>query len=244
MMKNRLRSMMLAIATLAIVLVNSIGLGAFDLVNARPKFPIEGNVIDIQTAPVIRQNYAVGFLYLAEYNYYKATDMIWNEGARVPVQQKIREAISGKQLPEGVRIYGEVINLKPYKLVEFSFSGNMGMIGVDVPVSIQFKTNNRSVFGRYADSTFRTKFNLQMMLVCHIKGDKIIVNDITAKMNVDSIDANERNAATFSSVDRFLKGQFQQDVESRNRTVAVKNQWAGYISSTIERLVPANILNQ
>jgi hypothetical protein len=243
-MKNRLKSMMLAIATLAIVLVNSIGLGAFDLVDARPKFPIEGNVTDIQTAPVIRQNYPAGFLYLAEYNYYKATDMIWNEGARVPVKQKIREAISGKQLPEGVRIYGEVITLEPYKLVEFSFSGNMGMIGVDVPVGIQFKTNNRSVFGTYADSTFRTKFNLQMMLVCHIKGDKIIVNDITTKMNFNSIDSNERNASTISSVDRFLKGQFQQDVESRNRTVAVKNQWAGYISSAIERLVPANILNQ
>lgn len=246
-MKNRLKSMMLAIAVFAIVLVNSIGLGlgAFDRVDARPPFSRDGSVIDIQTAPVIRRNYSAGFEYIV-YDHYKTSNMIWNEGAKGLTEQKIREAISGRQIRPGLNIYGETINSDPFKLVEFSFDpiGKDGWLGIDVPVNMQFKISNRSIFGSYADSTFRTKLNLQIMLKSSVKNNRVTVDNIEVKMNPDLIGSNAGDSRMLSSVDNFLKGEFKQDVESRNRTAVVKAQWAGYIKAAIDRFTPANILNQ
>ena len=254
MMKNRLKSIVLAIAVFEIVMVNNIRFGSFvgiaspweNRVDARPPFSRDGSVIDIQAAPVIRRNYSAGFFYMVQFDAYRASDTIWNEGAKGLIEQKIREAISGRQIRPGVNIYGETINLDSFKLVTFAFDpiGKDGWLGIDVPVNMQFKISNRSVLGSYADSTFRTKLNLQIMLKSSVKNNRVTVDNIDVKMNPDLIGSNVGDSRMLSSVDNFLKGEFKQDVESRNRTAAVKAQWAGYIKAAIDRFTPANILNQ
>jgi hypothetical protein len=56
MMKNKLKSIVLGIAIFAIVIVNNIGFGSFDRVDARPTFSREGSQIkDIQTIRTMRR---------------------------------------------------------------------------------------------------------------------------------------------------------------------------------------------
>jgi hypothetical protein len=254
MMKNKLKSIILAIAVLAIVIVNNIGFGSFDSpverlrqrVHARPNNPMEG-VIDIQIAPVIRQNYSAGFEYIANLDAYRASNLIWSEGAKGLIEQNIRAAISRRQLRPGVTIYDETINLDSFKLIIFAFDSREknGYLGVDVSANIQFKTSNLSIFANnYQNSTFRTKLNLQIMLNCPVKNNRVTVDNMTVKMNPDLISSNTGDSRMLSSVDNFLKGEFKQEVESRNRSSAVRNQWAGYIKAAIDRFTPANVLNQ
>jgi hypothetical protein len=99
MMKNKLKSIVLAIAIFAIVIVNNIGFGSFDRVDARPTFSREGSQIkDIQTIRTMRRrNYPAALKYSSTKETWNFADSVWNEGGK-DLEQKLREAIDGKYL--------------------------------------------------------------------------------------------------------------------------------------------------
>jgi hypothetical protein len=257
MMKNRLKSIALAIAVVAIVIINNIGFGASDSplerlrqrVDARPKYVRDGNVVDAPSVPKKYLNYAAGLQYLFDrQKYFDSVGLVWSENGKKIVEQKIREAISNKQLNRGVRIYGEAISLAFLGSMSIpNFDPNTNItIELNRQADITFQTATSKNYGIYGDPSFRVKFNLTTTVKFHTIPNLIIVDDVNVTINdIDLISSVEGKVAGL--VRNFFsdKGEFQRDVMSRiNGNSSIKSQVAGHIKSTIERLVTSDIVNQ
>lgn len=172
---------------------------------------------------------------------------VWNEGGKGITEQKIKEALNGKQLQKGVSIYNANVNLGGISQQPIiSISGaDRATVTISIPGNnTEFKTTTNTIFGSYADPSFRVGFNLQLDIKVSALAQRIQVDDVTVSIvnaNIHGSNATGTLVETFA--DFFTKGQFSRDILSRiNGDYSVKNKLADYIQSAIGRYVPANIL--
>ncbi len=272
MMKNRLKSIILAFAVFAIVIVNNIGFGSFNSpveslgqrVDARPTFSRDGSQIqDIQTVPTIRRrNYPAALKYSSDKDNYNFIDNVWNEGAK-DLEKKLRESLEGKKLERGDRIHDMIINSGAIYIDDEKFSFdptiNQGIIVRRMTKKIQFKTTSPATLGAERESTFLGEFNLKIKVNFSTTNQSRYLDDLitithviitTDNFRLDS-DANDTTAA---AVSRFCEEKFKSVMlfngydklrQMKYRYPAdpsVTTRWAGYIESTLQRTVPVNIL--
>jgi hypothetical protein len=252
MIKNRLKIIILAIATVAIVLLDNIGFGSFDRVDARPTFSTDGSQIqDIQTAPTTRwRNYRAALNYSATKDSYNFIDSLWNEGGK-DLEKKFREAIDGKRLDRGDRIHDVIVKFNAINIdrefFSFSPSGNKGTIVREVTEKVQFKTTSPATLGSERESTFLGEFDLKIELKIFTTNqsknldDKISVYNLTVGIRNIRLDSNADDT-TASLVSRFYNKQFEDVISQINGDSSIKSMWAGYIESVLQRTVPVNIL--
>ncbi len=257
MTKNRLKIIILAIAVFAIVMVNNIGFGSFDRVNARPTSSTDGSQIqDIQTAPATRwRNYPAALKYASTKDSGNFIHSVWNEGGK-DLEQKLREALDGKQLDRGDRIYDTTIKLRSIDIdqekLSFDPTINKGTIIRETNEKIQFKTTNPATLGAERESTFLGYFSLRIEVgfsttnQSSYLNDRIIVDYVKIITNNFLLDSNANNT-TIATVSRFCEEKFQRvifsnEYRTRKSDTSVKTRWAGYIESVLQRTVPVNIL--
>ena len=239
---------------MAIVLLNNIGFGSLDRVSARPIFSKDGiQIQDIQTAPTIRRrNYPNALKYASQHSY-EFIDTVWNEGGK-DLEQKIQAAIDGKRLDRGDRIHDVIIKLGAIDIdnEKFSFgtSKNIGKIVRKLTEKIQFKTTSSAALGLERESTFLGEFDLKIEVTFWPKSqsssldDKIYVSSMTVQIMNQRLNSTADDT-TASLVSRFCNRQFEDliyQIYHMDGDSSVKNQWAGYIESAIQRMVPVNIL--
>jgi hypothetical protein len=264
MMKNKLKSIVLAIAVFAIVIVNNIGIGSFDRVDARPTSSTDGSQIqDIQTIPTTRRrNYPAALKYVSIKDRGNFINSIWNEGGK-HLEQKLREALDGKQLDRGDRIYDTTIKLRSIDIdqEEFSFdpTTNTGRIIIETNEKIQFKTTNPATLGAERESTFLGEFGLRIEVgflttnQSSYSDDLIKIAYVIITNKNFKLDSNA-NDTTAAAVSRFCEKKFESVMlfngydKLRQRKYrypadpSVTTRWAGYIESALQRTVPVNIL--
>jgi hypothetical protein len=259
MMKNKLKSIVLAIAVFAIVIVNNIGFGSFDSpverlrqrVEARPKDPIMDRTTDIEMipTPVFRKNYPAGIKYLRSGLFWP----VWEGGAKQLLEQKMREAIDGKYLEGGDRFYD--VNVKfaaldaDTEVFSFDPSTNKGSLENRVFKDINFKTTNSSNPNLTKETFFAGEFSLRIKVNFSTTNQSIISDD---RITVNSIEVGAADYRLYSNADSTRLIQVKNFWQRQNTNTAsqirgdssIKRLWAGYIESTLDKHVPANILNR
>ncbi len=252
MIKNRLKIIVLAIAVLAIVLLDNIGFGSFDRVDARPTFSKdEVQIQDIQTAPTTRwRNYRAALNYSSKKDSGNFINSLWNEGSK-GLEKKFQEAIDGKQLDRGDRIRDAIVKSNAINIdrefFSFSPSGNKGTIVREMTQKVQFKTTSPATLGSERESTFLGEFALKIELKIFTTNqsknldDKISVYNLTVGISNARLDSNA-DETTALLVSRFYNKQFEDVISQINSDSSIRNMWAGYIESVLQRTVPVNIL--
>jgi hypothetical protein len=196
------------------------------------------------------QNYPAGVKFLLANNatFRKAITTAWNEAGRGIAQQKISEAIGGKEISKGVSIYGQNVNLGDIQSrgVQFDANTNQVILRVYAPGKTEFRTTTDTIFGSYGDPRFEVGFDLNITIKISTATNRVTIDDINVGVIGRSFEGKNAVGTVIESVKDFsTKGRFSRDIISRiNVDYSIKEQLVGYVKSVIDRYVPANILNQ
>jgi hypothetical protein len=206
------------------------------------------NPLSTSPATAAESDYAAAIKYLTSNPNLvsKVVTQVWKQGGKEIAAQKIAETLNGKQLKKGVSIYGVQVNLNNIQPsgVQLLNDGRQATVKITVPVSnVNFKTTTDTVFGSYADPSFRVKFNLTATLKISAS-NQITVDDINVGVSNASISGSNITGTLIETfADFFTKGQFSRDIVSRiNGNYSVKGQLGGYIQSAIGQYTPGNVL--
>lgn len=222
--------------------------------SARPIDPIDRPDSPTRPNPLPRpaptsQNYpaAVQFLLKNSSLMQQVVTTAWNDGGKGIAQQKMNETLNGKSLRKGVSIYNSNVrlgNISQQQVVAGPGSNQVSVVILITGNDAEFKTTTPSIFGSYADPSFRVGFNLTVNLKVSTLTNQIQVDDISANIsNANIRGSNLTGTLVETFADFFTKGGFSRDVVSNiNRGYSVKNDLASSIKSAIGRLVPGQIL--
>jgi hypothetical protein len=172
---------------------------------------------------------------------------VWNEGGKGIAEQKVKEALNGKQIRDGVSIYNTTVNLAGIRQTQVAPGSNDTQANVKIIVpanNSEFTTTTPTIFGSYADPSFRLDFDLEVNLKISAIANKIQIDDVSIKVSNASIrGSNVVGSFLQAFIDFFTGGQFSRDIISRiNGDYSVKEQLAMGIQSAIDRYVPAGVL--
>jgi hypothetical protein len=198
-----------------------------------------------------RRNYPAALKYSATKETWNFADSVWNEGGK-DLEQKLREAIDGKQLDRGDRIHDTIIKLSAIDIDQEKFSfdptTNQGIIVRETAEKLQFKTTNTANIGAERESTFLGEFRLRIELgfrttnQSRYSDDRITIDSVKFIIKNFRLDSNAKNYTTTVAVSLFCQEKFESVIFINKYDTSVTTRWAGYIESTLQRIVPVNIL--
>ncbi len=206
-------------------------------------------VAEASTPSTQAQNYPAGVKYLLANNdaITKAIKTVWNEVGRAVAQQKISEAIGGKNIREGVQIYSQNVNLGDIQSrgVQFDANTNQVILQLATTGETRFRTTTPSRLGSYADPSFYVGFDLNVTIKISTATNKVNVDDVTVGVVGRGFHGTNAVATVTQTVGDFAtKGRFSQDIIAGiNGNYSVKDQLVGTVKSAIDRYVPASILS-
>ncbi len=175
------------------------------------------------------------------------TTTVWNGGGKGIVEQKIKEALNGRKIREGVNVYGANVNLAGISQTQISPRANNSQLNIKITMlgnNSEFKTTTPTIFGSYADPSFRVTFDLEENLIISASGNQIQVDDVSIRISNARINgSNAIGTLVETFADLWTNGGFSQDIISRiNGSYSDKGYLASLLRSAIDRYVPANVL--
>jgi Protein of unknown function (DUF3421) len=207
-------------------------------------------LIDQPMALTTSKDYPLGVKYLLANNEMVkvAIKTVWDEGGKGIAQQKISEAIGGKQISKGVNVYGQNVNLEDIRSTGIQFDANTNQVILQLSTTgdTTFRTTTDTVFGSYGDPSFRVSFDLNVTIKISTATNRVTVDDITVGVVGRGFNGTNAVGTVIESVKDFTtKGRFSQEIISRiNANYSVKNQLSSYVKSAIELHVPLVVLNK
>ncbi len=247
--ENKLKSIMLAIATIAIVIVNNIGFGSFDLVDARPKFPTDEIDIIRRSTITVGKNYLAGAKYIQENNFSPAVRVIWDEGIKRTLERNITEMLQERPLNKDIKISVETISIdNSGDFTGFSVGQDELILSVGARGSIKFKTIDTSRLKE--QSSFSLSFYLNTVINSTLSIGEVTVKDMKIPFHPFTYNISNANEKSVELVANFFKkeGEFDlymtalQSKNNRGRN-NFKDSVSNSIKSAIESYAPAKVLN-
>jgi hypothetical protein len=249
----------LTIALVNLIAVGGLSIGFTILTSSVSALPKDG-VLDREPkspptptprrSPQPPQDYPAGIKFLLNNSnlMQQVVTRVWNDGGKGITEQKIKETLNGKEIRKGVNIYKPSVSLGAIGQQRvFGTGNNQVTISVLIPGNdAEFKATTPTVFGSYADPSFRVGFNLEITLKLSSSVDRILVDEV----NVGIRDANFRGSNAVGTLvesfgDFFTGGGFSRDIVSRiNGDFSDKDRLSSLIKSAIGSVVPSNILNR
>lgn len=199
-----------------------------------------------QPAPVRNYPAASKFLLSNSSLLQQVVTKSWNEGGKGIAEQKIKEALNGKEIAKGANIYNVNPNLGGISQQQVSVSGN-NQVNVTLTIpgnSAEFKSTTPTVFGQYADPSFRVGFDLNVNL--KISTDRIHVDDLSVTVSGANFHGSNLTGTLYETIaDLFTNGGFSRDIISHiNGDYETKGLLDRFIQSAIISLVPSNVINK
>lgn len=190
---------------------------------------------------------AIKFLLNNSSSIEQITTTVWNEGGKGIVEQKIKEALNGRKIREGINVYGANVSLTGISKTQTSPGSNNNQLNIKITIpgnNSEFKTTTPTVLGSYADPSFRVMFDLEENLKISASGNHIQVDDVSIRIsNANIHGSNAIGTLVETFADLWTNGGFSQDIISRiNGDFSAKGTLASFIQSAIDRYVPANVL--
>jgi hypothetical protein len=156
--------------------------------------------------------------------------------------------LDGRKIKKGVNIYKPNVSLGEISQQRaFASGNNQATITITIPGNdAEFKATTPTVFGSYADPSFRVGFNLEATIKLSTSLDIVQVDDVTIQIK----DANFRGSNAVGTLvetagDFFTGGDFSRDIVSRiNGDFSAKDRLSSLIKSAIGGIVPSNILSR
>jgi hypothetical protein len=257
MMKNRLKSIILAIAVVAIVIVNNIEFGSFDStremlgqrVDAAPYIIDQIGVQERAIVPV-RKNYPAGAKYIQGKDFSPAVRMIWDEGVKGLLEGNISAMLTERFLNKDVRISVETIQIgNNGSFMGFSVNQNELELNTSTRGNIKFKTIDTFM---KAESSFSVSFNLSTIINSSLSIGQVTIKDVKMVFNPFTYNISNADEKVVDLVVNFFKKNGEFDLymtglpskTNRKNTNSFKSNISNFIKSAIERYAPANILNK
>jgi hypothetical protein len=258
MMKNRLKSIVLAIAIIAIVIVNNIGIGGFDSpverlrqrVDAAPYIIDRIGVQEERAITPVGKNYSAGAKYIQEKDFSPAVRMIWDEGVKGLLEGNIGAMLTERPLNKDVRISVETIQIgNSGDFTGFSVNQNELELNTSTRGSIKFKTIDTFM---KTESSFSVLFNLSTIVSSTLSIGQVTIKDVKMSFNPFTYNISNADEKVVELVINFFKKKGEFDLymtglpskTNRKNTNSFKNNISSFIKSAIERYAPANILNK
>jgi hypothetical protein len=258
MMKNRLKSIVLAIAVVAIVIVNNIGFGSFDSSGERLGQRVDAapyntrDRIDVQEKLKIPvgKNYLAGAKYIQQQNFSPAVQMIWDRGIKGLLEGNIGAMLNERPLNKDIRISVETIQIdNSGDFIGFAVNQNELELNTSTRGSIKFKVIDTLM---KAESSFSANFNLSTVVNSTLSIGQVNVKDVKLSFNPFTYNISNANEKAVELVVKFFKNKGEFDMymtnlpstTNRNGLNSFRDNISSSIKSAIERYAPANILNQ
>lgn len=171
----------------------------------------------------------------------------WNERGKGITEQKIKESLNGKGVSKGVNVYDANVNIGGISQQRVTSAGDNHInVALIIPGnSTKFTTTTPTIFGSYADPSFRVGFDLEVNLKISTLTNRIQIDDVKVGIsgtNIHGSNATGTLVETFG--DFFTKGGFSRDILAKiNSDSSVKDRLAGGIASSITSVVPSEILS-
>lgn len=142
--------------------------------------------------PIPNRNYsAIAFYLLNHYSLIKPIiDTTWNEAGKGIAAQQIKDQINGRQFSKGVSGYDANVNLGAITENQATLGSDPNQINVRVMIpgnDVNFKTTTPTVFGSYADPSFRLGFDLTVNLKISVGPNNFLE---VVELNVQTSNAN------------------------------------------------------
>jgi hypothetical protein len=172
---------------------------------------------------------------------------VWNEGGKAIAEQKIKEALNGKQIRDGVSVYNGNVGLTGISQTQIVQGSNSNQASIKITIpgnNSEFKTTTPTIFGSYADPSFRVMFDLEVNLKVSALQNKIQIDDVSIQISKAKINgSNAVGTLVETFADLWTNGKFSRDIASNiNGDYSVKDRLASGIQSAIDRYVPAGVL--
>ncbi len=172
----------------------------------------------------------------------------WDSGAKDITKEKIRKALDGKKIREGVSTYDVNLGLSGVSQTQVSPGSNSNQINVKLIIpgnNSELKTTTPTIIGSYGDPSFRIMFDLEVDLKLSTLIDKINVDDVSIKISNAKMNGSNAVGTLVETLgDLFTNGGFSQRVVSSiNGDYSAKDNLASYIRSAVNRYIPANVLS-
>jgi hypothetical protein len=258
MIKNKLKSIVLAIAVFAIVIVNNIGIGSFDSpverlrqrVDARPTFSRDGIDVRERATSTVGKNYLAGAKYIQGNNFSPAVRVIWDEGIKGLLEGNIGAMLQERPLNKDIKISVETISIgNSGDFTSFSVNQNELELNIGARGSIKFKTIDTRM---KAESSFSVSFYLNTVINSTLSIGEVTVKDMKMSFNPFNYNISSAYEDSVELVVNFFKKKGEFDLymtglpskTNRKNTNSFKSNISNFIKSAIERYAPANILNK
>ncbi len=201
-------------------------------------------------APTSNRDYtaAVKFLLNNSSSMQQVIETTWNQAGKGIAAQKIKEILNGRQVSNGVGIYDANVNIGSITSQQVTGGSNPNQINVQIVVrgnDTEFHTTTPTIFGSYADPSFRVGFDLTINLTMSVgqSTTPIKIDDLNVQITHANIHGSNAVGTLVETLgDLFTNGRFSQDITSRiNQDISLKGRLAQAIQSAIDRVLPAKV---
>jgi hypothetical protein len=168
----------------------------------------------------------------------QAIKSIWDKAGRGIAAEQIQRAINGKRFKKGVNAYNAHANLGN---IQSTWNGNSAdQISVQISIpgnDVEFKTTTPTIFGSYADPSFRVGFGLVINLTVSVTNtnNPIRIGQLDVQVQNGNVHGSNAVGTLIETVaDFFTGGDFSRKIVSQiNQDQDLKTKVAQAVTSTL-----------
>lgn len=179
----------------------------------------------------------------------------WNEAGKGIVAQKIKESLNNRQIDNGVNIYNASVDIAGISEQRLTVGSQANQVRLRIVIpgnSTEFHTTTNTIFGSYADPSFRVSFDLTFDIIMSVEQllspNSVNINELKAVISNASVHGSNAVGTIVETVGDFIPGvNFSQTVTSKvNQSIDFKNQLETAIKTGVATplSIPKVILKQ
>lgn len=175
----------------------------------------------------------------------RTVDRVWNEFGRGTVTEKIKQQLEGRQITRKIKIYDTQVNLTNITSKQVSRIPGTNKIRMQLVLpgnNTYFKTTTPSIFGSYANPSFRVFYDLTLNVTMSVdqSANPIKVDELNIQVsNARYRGANITGTVAKAMGDFFTGGGFSNSIVSRvNQEIDLRAQLANAITPVIQQFRP------
>jgi hypothetical protein len=201
------------------------------------------------TCPVGGGHQSAGYVFVLPHEgepFANALEAFWRDAGRGIVAEAIKQSVNGKQFANGVSGYNCNVNLSDMT-ASWRRKGPMSLtVEMRVPNNnAEFKTTTPTVFGSYADPSFRVGFSMFVRLTLRAQAGapSVNVDIINAEISNASVRGSNASGTLVETLgDFFTGGSFSRRITSQiNDDQRIKAQVQNAINTSLSRIPNINV---
>ena len=187
---------------------------------------------------------SAGFIFVLPHegdSFANMLETFWREAGRGIVSEQIKQTVNGMNFSEGVSAYNCVVNLG--NIVPTWRRTGPSALRIDMPIpgsNVELKTTTPTIFGSYADPSFRVGFDILLQLAARaqVGAPYLAIDHATLDVTRASVHGSNATGTVVETVaDFFSRGRFSRSITNRiNSSQDIKGRLQNAINGALSRV--------